>query len=240
MGPRVLLVTDDVPQRETITTMVMDAVGSLVVQSTRDLTLAPEFAGHISLAIVAAADDDAERICAEIRNGLGSIPILAVTGARLSVEGVRALTARELHDAFNECVARASAASGGVREQAGARRFLQRILVKRRGKAVAVSVEDIQWIEAAGNYVRLHTADDQFLLRAVIGRLQNDLDPNHFQRINRSVMVNVDWMRDIRPDYKGDYIVSMSRGLELKLTRAYRDAVFGQFRPDNNRMRRIS
>lgn len=119
-----------------------------------------------------------------------------------------------------------------VNEQPTEKRYLRRLLVRRRGKAMPLRVEDIDWIEAAGNYVRIHTGGEAYLLRIVIGKLEQQLDPDAFQRIHRSTIVNLDRVRDIRPDFKGDYIVTMQGGLELKLTRAYRNNVFGQFLPE--------
>ena len=244
MGPRVLLVTEDPVQREIITSMVIRAPGAVLVQSSHNLSLAADFAGHISLVIVAVPTAVVHTLCARVRTCFGATPIIAVTDSATIIEGARVTAAKNLQETFQACLSEqpdeiAATATTGVNDPDSGR-YLRRILVKRRAKAMPIRVETIIWIEGARNYVRLHTTDDKYLFRSVVGRLQQDLDPNMFQRINRSVIVNMDWVRDIRPDYKGDYIVALAGGLELKLTRAYRDAVFGQFLPEAKRVRQIS
>lgn len=101
-----------------------------------------------------------------------------------------------------------------------------RLVVKSQGKIRFVSVDDVDWIEAAGNYVRLHLSDGgSELVRETMTRLEEHLDPDRFVRIHRSSIVNLDRVEEIRHWSSGEYIVEMEDGTELKLTRTYRERI---------------
>ena len=111
----------------------------------------------------------------------------------------------------------------GLRPEAGSAR---RLVVKTQGKIRFVDVEDVDWIEAAGNYVRLHlSGGDSALIRETMTRLEERLDPERFARIHRSSIVNLDRVEEIRHWSSGEYIVELEDGRELKLTRTYRDRI---------------
>lgn len=101
-----------------------------------------------------------------------------------------------------------------------------RLVVKSQGKIRFVSVDEIDWIEAAGNYVRLHlTGGGSELVRETMTRLEEHLDPDRFVRIHRSSIVNLDRVLEIRHWSSGEYIVELEDGTELKLTRTYRERI---------------
>ena len=108
---------------------------------------------------------------------------------------------------------------------AGAEPYLQRIMVKADEKMLLLNSEEVDWVEAEGNYVRLHTGRGAFLVRWKIGALEERLDPRHFARVHRSTMVNLGRVKELRPWFAGDYIVAMKDGTELKLSRGYRAAL---------------
>lgn len=111
----------------------------------------------------------------------------------------------------------------GLRQEGGPAR---RLMVKSQGKIRFVDVDEIDWIEAAGNYVRLHLTDgDTPLIRETMTRLEERLDPDRFVRIHRSSFVNLDRVEEIRHWSSGEYIVELEDGTELKLTRTYRDRI---------------
>jgi len=87
---------------------------------------------------------------------------------------------------------------------------------------VFVRLEEVEWIEAEGNYLRLHLADDSYLLRETMNSFESRIDPAQFMRIHRSAIVNLDFIRDVQPWFTGEYIVRMRGGKELTLTRSYR------------------
>lgn len=102
----------------------------------------------------------------------------------------------------------------------------RRLVVRSQGRIRLVPVDDVDWIEAAGNYVRLHLSDgDSELVRETMIRLEECLDPDRFVRIHRSSIVNLDRVEEIRHWSSGEYIVELEDGTELKLTRTYRERI---------------
>jgi two-component system LytT family response regulator len=99
----------------------------------------------------------------------------------------------------------------------------ERLMVKSGGRIYFVRIEDIDWIEAAGNYVRLHTATEDHLLRESLTALESKLDPRRFVRIHRSTIVNLERIRELQPAFHGDYVVILQDGTELALSRSCRD-----------------
>jgi two-component system LytT family response regulator len=101
--------------------------------------------------------------------------------------------------------------------------YAARILVRDRERIFFVAADDVDWFQAAGNYVRLHVGDEQHLIRATIAELQQRLDPQHFVRIHRSAIVNLSRLREVQPWIGGDYIAILRDGRKLKVSRTYRD-----------------
>jgi two-component system LytT family response regulator len=102
---------------------------------------------------------------------------------------------------------------------------VDRFVVKTGGRITFVEVDAIDWIEAAGDYVRLHLADRVHLLRETMKNLETSLDPDRFLRIHRSTIINTDRLKELRPYGSSEYIVILKDGTELKLSRGYRDAL---------------
>jgi two-component system, LytTR family, response regulator len=105
------------------------------------------------------------------------------------------------------------------------RGYAERILVKSDGRIRFVPVEEIDWVEAADNYVRLHAGSQRHLLRETIGNLESRLDPARFLRIHRSTIVNLSRIRELQPTFNGEYTVLLASGAKLTLSRSYRDVV---------------
>ncbi|MEZ4700487.1 MAG: LytTR family DNA-binding domain-containing protein [Rhodothermales bacterium] len=103
------------------------------------------------------------------------------------------------------------------------RRPLERVLVKARSKTYFVRLDTVDWIEAAGNYVRLHAEGRQHLVRITMGALEERLDPSLFMRIHRSAIVNLDRVRELIPTDNGESTVVLTDGTTLTLSRGYRD-----------------
>jgi two-component system LytT family response regulator len=110
-------------------------------------------------------------------------------------------------------------------ESAAAKRFPDRIAVRDDGRVVFVRVADVDWAEAAGNYVRLHVGREVHLLRETMAAVESALDPAHFVRIHRSAIVNVDRIKELQPWFAGDYVVTLNSGVKLRLSRTYRDNI---------------
>jgi two-component system LytT family response regulator len=102
-------------------------------------------------------------------------------------------------------------------------RYVDRLLVKASGRVLFLKTEDIDWIEAAGNYVRLHVGRESHLLRETMNTIETKLDPARFLRIHRSTIVNLDRIKEMQPWFSGEYVVLLKDGTELRLSRGYRD-----------------
>ena len=104
-------------------------------------------------------------------------------------------------------------------------RFLTRIVVKDQGRATFVSVDELQWIEAADYYVKLHLQGKTHLLRQTLQSLEARLDPARFFRIHRSALVNLDRVKEVQALFKGDHVVILQDGTKLRLSRNRKDSL---------------
>ncbi len=95
----------------------------------------------------------------------------------------------------------------------------QRIVVKSSGRVFFVKVDDIDWIEAEGNYVRLHMGAQSHLLRETMKGMETVLDASQFIRIHRSTIVNADRIRELQPLFHGEYAVILRDGTRLVASR---------------------
>lgn len=116
-----------------------------------------------------------------------------------------------------------------VSNGAGKPRPAERLLVSKGGKAFFVRTSEIEWVEAARNYVRLHNGGGRHacLLRTTLTALEARLDPERFRRIGRSTLVNVDRIKEIQPWFHGDAIVILQSGAQVILSRRYRGNLLG-------------
>jgi two-component system, LytTR family, response regulator len=98
----------------------------------------------------------------------------------------------------------------------------KRLVVKAAGRVVFLATDEIDWIEAEGNYVRLKVGAESYLMREAIGRVAQRLDPEQFVRIHRSIIVNVSKIKELQPCNRGEYMVILKDGKELSCSRGYR------------------
>ncbi|HEY7182710.1 MAG TPA: LytTR family DNA-binding domain-containing protein [Blastocatellia bacterium] len=99
------------------------------------------------------------------------------------------------------------------------------LMIKNGGRVLFLRVEEIDWIEAAGVYVQVHTAGKTWLHRISLSELEARLDARRFIRIHRSTIVNLSRIRELRPHSHGDFLVALRDGTQLKLSRSYRQKV---------------
>lgn len=97
-----------------------------------------------------------------------------------------------------------------------------RMVIRAGGKVVFLDMAEVDWIEAAANYVKLNVGKESYLLREGIGRVSERLDPDRFVRIHRSVIVNVNKIKELQPCDSGEYIAVLKNGKELSCSRGYR------------------
>jgi two-component system LytT family response regulator len=107
--------------------------------------------------------------------------------------------------------------------------YLKKILVKSNGSLLVLQTGEIDWIEAWGDYVRLHCKGKIYTVRQKIGELAKDLDPQQFIRIGRSAMVNIERIKEMEPLNHGDYLVILSDNTQLNLSRNYRNSLSALF-----------
>lgn len=147
-------------------------------------------------------------------------------------------------DRFNESLARVRAAVATTQDGSMLRRFVQiaaelrhspanqmtaltpdRIPVKTKGRIIFVHVADIDWVEADRDYVSLHVGTRSWLVRETIAATETRLTLSGFVRIHRSMLVNVNRVRELHSLSKGEFTVVLLDGTELKLSRNYRSAI---------------
>ena len=100
--------------------------------------------------------------------------------------------------------------------------YLERIIIRAGGRVLFRNTSEIDWVEAYGNYVRLHFGKAAYLLRETIGHLEARLDPAKFTRIHRSTIIQVDRIRELQPQLAGQYRAMLRDGTKLTLSRRYR------------------
>lgn len=98
-----------------------------------------------------------------------------------------------------------------------------RIQVKSGGEIIFLRPDEIDWIEAEGDYMKFHTGGKSLLMRETMARLEARLDGRRFVRIHRSVIVNIDRIRKLAPSFAGDHTVVLRDGTTLRLSRSYHD-----------------
>jgi two-component system LytT family response regulator len=111
-----------------------------------------------------------------------------------------------------------------LREPAKAR-GVQRFAVRLAGRVVLVPARDLDWVEAAGDYVRLHAGKKSWLLRETMTAIEGKLDPARFARIHRSAIVNLERIAEMKSYDNGDYLVLLADGTRLRLSRGYRQVL---------------
>ena len=98
----------------------------------------------------------------------------------------------------------------------------KRLIIRAGGRVVFLDVDEIEWIDADANYVKLNAGKNTYVLRQSIGNLSQRLNPNQFVRIHRSTIVNVQKIKELQPCNSGEYIVVLRNGKQLSCSRGYR------------------
>lgn len=102
-------------------------------------------------------------------------------------------------------------------------KYLKRLLVKSGGHTIFLAIDEIDYIETAGNYLRLKSGKESHLIRERLSHLQNRLDPEKFARIHRSTIVNIERIKEMYPLFNGDQMIILRDGTQLTMSRNYRD-----------------
>lgn len=113
-----------------------------------------------------------------------------------------------------------------VLEQLGAqKRHAERFVVRRGDQLSFVKVDDVEWIEATGNYMRLFAAGGTHILRETMKSLEQRLDPARFVRIHRSIIVQIDCIASLEPHFHGEWVIAMRDGTRFTSSRMYSERV---------------
>lgn len=102
-------------------------------------------------------------------------------------------------------------------------RYLDRLVIKSTGRVFLLRTDEIDWIEAEGNYARLHVGKESYLLRETISALDSQLDPKVFLRIHRSTIVCLNRIKEMQSWFHGEFQVILKDGTQLLLSRTYRE-----------------
>jgi two-component system LytT family response regulator len=105
----------------------------------------------------------------------------------------------------------------------GDSKYSERLIVKSGGRVYFLRTEDVDWVEAAGNYVKIHAKGEAHLLRESMKNMETRLDPKIFVRVHRSAIVNIDRIKELEPWFHGEYIVIMRDGTRLTASRVFSD-----------------
>lgn len=142
------------------------------------------------------------------------------------------------HERLHQAVERARAEMLKTKDREATQRILhylsetekqftacRRLIIKAGGRVVFLNFDEIDWVEAAANYVRVYVGKQGYLLRRGIGEIAERLDPAQFIRIHRSAIVNVQKIKELQPVNSGEYIVVLKDGKELSCSRGYRSGL---------------
>ena len=134
------------------------------------------------------------------------------TRLRQALSRARALTSN-----VKELGLRLAAVMSDIRATRPERRFA----VKSRGRIYFVRADDIDWIEGAGHYLTLHAGRDEHVIRETITNMASRLDPDRFARVHRSMIVNVDRIKELLPSFHGEYTIVLRNGTRLQSSRGH-------------------
>lgn len=100
--------------------------------------------------------------------------------------------------------------------------FSDRLVVRQGGTVHLLKVDEVDWVESARNYVKIHCGPHIYTMRETLSNFETKLDPDRFLRIHRSTLVNIDRIRRIEPGYGSESRLELDNGAKLVISRAYR------------------
>jgi two-component system LytT family response regulator len=191
---------------------------------------------HIVFADVRMPEMDAFEV---VRAVSGRLPLVILTSG-CGEYAVRAFEARvfdyllkpfepaRFHDALGRAKSAIMNDNAAAVNRTALRQSLERIAVRRNGSVLLMKLDEIDWIEAADNYVCLHCGAETRMLRQTMGEVEARLGTTRFVRIHRSAIVNIDRIKELRPSFRGEYDVILRDGTRLTLTKNHRGKLDSQ------------
>ena len=139
---------------------------------------------------------------------------------------LKPFTAERLHSAVERAREQLSFAekspSRNERREGSSGAYTSRIVFKSRGRILFLPISDIRWIGAEENYVRICTGTETHLLRETMASMEKRLDPGLFLRVHRSAIVNLKYVKEVRTEARGDFVVQLVNGQKVTMSRSYR------------------
>jgi two-component system LytT family response regulator len=135
------------------------------------------------------------------------------------------ISAQEINKLSNRLLALLEERESERQKPSQEQNYRTRLMIKVASRVMLLKVDEIDFIEADGNYAKLHVGRKTHLLREKMHDLEGGLDPAKFVRIHRSVIVNLDRIKEMHPHFNGDYIVVLEDGRQLRLSRTRREAL---------------
>lgn len=112
-----------------------------------------------------------------------------------------------------------------LQDHSGVRAYPDKLAIKDAGETTLVKMEDIDWVDAAGDYMCIHASGETHIMRITMKQLEEKLDPNIFQRVHRSTIVNLDRVVKVCSHMNGEYYLTLGNGSQVKMSRSYKDKV---------------
>jgi two-component system LytT family response regulator len=127
------------------------------------------------------------------------------------------LLSRKMGNSINGFIRNLEVTSGGSMSE-----LQQTVSMKSGSEWIRVRLDDISWIEAAGDYMCVHTLEGTHIIRKTLKQFEQDLDPSLFQRVNRSAMINLSKLNRLTPNSNGEYLAQLTSGDSVKVSRKYK------------------
>ena len=204
---------------EVMAALAPDEVPAVIFVTAFDRYALRAFEVHALDYLLKPFDDD--RFFDAVRRAKDRLRLSRVSD--LSQRLISLLATYEGKSATGEARERAARPEGEEGSGPEAEKYLTRIAIKDVGRVVFLSVEEIDWIEAADYYVQIHAGGRSYLHRESMNSLEGRLDPARFMRIHRSAIVNRDRVKELRSQGRRDLVVVLAGGAELKVARSHRD-----------------
>ncbi len=118
-----------------------------------------------------------------------------------------------------------SAVAQLLKDHTGSKAFPDKIAIRDGGETTLVPTDDIDWVDAAGDYMCIHANDETHVLRITMKELEDQLDPANFQRVHRSTIVNLDRVTKVCSHMNGEFHLILNNGASIKMSRSYREKV---------------
>jgi len=112
-----------------------------------------------------------------------------------------------------------------LKDHSGVKSYSDRLAIKDAGETTLVETKDIDWVDAAGDYMCVHANNVTHVMRITMKQLEAKLDPVVFQRVHRSTIVNLDRVTKVCSHMNGEFYLALSNGSSVKMSRSYKDKV---------------